>query len=537
MGVIFNMGCTMQEQADTLIIHAKIYSVDEENRVFTAMAIRDGKVLAMGFDSLFQERYKALETIDAGGRTILPGFIDAHCHFWGMAMGLQYINLTGATSFDEVLDRISRQPASDTTGWIVGRGWDNNLWKDKSFPNNRQLNERFPDRPVMLIRIDGHVVLANDEALRRAGIGLLNSFMKDEVVVKDGRLTGILSENAADKMRTTVPEPDEKEATDLLVRAETLCLGLGLTGVADAGLLTHEVLLLDTLQRQGKLHLNCYAMLTPTPENINHFVEKGPYETERLTVRAIKMYADGSLGSRTALLKSPYSDDSGNRGMRTTSQDSMFTLCETALKYGYQVNTHAIGDSACRIMLELYGGFLKGKNDKRWRIEHAQVVDPNDLQLFEQYTIIPSIQSTHATSDMYWAGARLGPERIHWAYAYKKLLEQNGWLANGTDFPIEQISPFLTFYASVARRDLKGFPAEGFQMENALTREETLRSMTIWAAKANFQEQKAGSLEVGKNADFIMLDKDIMVVPESEIPKIQVEATYIHGKRVFKRGE
>lgn len=534
---LYNNGCKMREHADALVVHSKIYAVDADNRVFSAMAIRDGKVVELGSDSVLRLKYDAGETIDAGGRTIMPGFIDAHCHFWGMAMGLQYVDLTGSASFDEVIARLGRHESADTSGWIVGRGWDHNLWKERSFPDNARLNAMYPDRPVMLIRIDGHVVLANDEALRRAGIGLQNDFMAGEVVVKSGRLTGILSENAADKMRSAVPLPNEEGVISLLLKAEQLCLGYGLTGVGDAGLLTSEVLLLDTLQKQGRLSLNCYAMLTPTPENIRHFVMKGPYETERLTVRAIKMYADGSLGSRTALLKKPYSDDPGNIGMLTTTQDSMRILCEIANKHGYQVNTHAIGDSACRIMLELYAGFLKGKNDKRWRIEHAQVVDPGDLHLFKENAIIPSIQSTHATSDMYWAENRLGPERIKWAYAYRNLLEQNGWIANGTDFPIEQISPLLTFYAAVARKDLKGFPAEGFQMQNALTRDEALRSVTIWAARANFQEQKAGSLEPGKNADFIILDKDIMVVPDAEIPAIKILETHIHGKRVFTRGE
>jgi predicted amidohydrolase YtcJ len=537
IGIFFNTGCKMREHADTLVIHSKIYTVDADNKVFSAMAIRDGKVIELGFDSVLQLKYEARETIDAGGGTILPGFIDAHCHFWGMAMGLQYIDLNGSASFDEVIARIGQGVSSDASGWIVGRGWDNNLWKEKTFPDNARLNALYPDRPVMLIRIDGHVVLANKEALRRAGIGISNGFMKGEVVVRNGILTGILSENAADKMRSAVPLPDEDGTIALISKAEQLCLGYGLTGVGDAGLLTSEVLLIDTLQKLGKLSLNCYAMLTPTPENIHHFVLNGPYETERLSVRSIKMYADGSLGSRTALLKRPYSDDPGNTGMRTTSQDSMRTLCEIANQHGYQVNTHAIGDSACRIMLELYAGFLKGENDKRWRIEHAQVVDPDDLHLFKENSIIPSVQSTHATSDMYWAENRLGPERIKWAYAYKNLLEQNGWIANGTDFPIEQISPLLTFYAAVARKDLKGFPPEGFQMQNALTREEALRSVTIWAAKANFQEQKAGSLEPGKNADFIILDKDIMVVPDAEIPAIKVLETHIHGKRVFRRSE
>ncbi len=531
--VLFNTGCKMKQPIDTLVTHAKIYSVDSLNQVFEAMAVKDGKILELGTGSSLAEKYRADTIIDAQGRAIFPGFIDAHCHFYGMAQGLQFADLTGSDSFDGVLERIARADSLHGDGWVVGRGWDHNLWQSKEFPDNTKLNALYPNRPVMLIRIDGHVVLANQEALKRAGIGVKNIYSAGEVEMKMGKLTGILGENAADKMRSSVPPPDVLSMVALLRRAENLCLKAGLTCVGDAGLNKSEIMLIDTLQRAEKLSLNVYAMLSPTAENISYFVKHGPYETDRLVVRSLKLYADGSLGSRSALLKQPYNDDRLKTGILTTPVDTMQKICQIAIDRGYQVNTHCIGDSACRLVLDIYSRFLKGPNDRRWRIEHAQVVDPADFHLFKDNSVIPSVQATHATSDMYWAEKRIGPARIKGAYAYKDLLNQNSWIANGTDFPIEQISPLLTFYAAVSRKDLKGFPADGFQVENALTREEALRSITIWAARANFQEQKLGSLEPGKSADFIILDQDIMQIPITNIPTVKVLRTFIAGERVF----
>ena len=274
-------------------------------------------------------------------------------------------------------------------------------------------------------------------------------------------------------------------------------------------------------------------MLNPTAENLSAYIERGPYETDRLMVRSIKMYADGSLGSHTALMKRPYTDDHGKRGIEVTPADSIQGICRIAYEHGFQMNIHCIGDSAASLILGIYSSFLKGKNDLRWRIEHAQVIDKKDMHLFGDYSVVPSVQATHATSDMYWAEERIGPQRIKGAYAYKELLHQNGWLPNGTDFPIENISPILTFYAAVVRKDLQGYPEKGFQTENALTREEALRSITIWAAKAGFLDKRNGSLEVGKNGDFVILDRDLMKTGLAEIPKTKVLQTYIRGEKVY----
>jgi predicted amidohydrolase YtcJ len=419
--------------------------------------------------------------------------------------------------------------------WLAGRGWDQNIWEVKAFPDRNDLDLLFPDRPVVLTRVDGHVVLANSEAIKRSGIIGKKQLSIGEVWLKDGQMTGIFSETAADFMRNSIPLPSIKTQIFLLGQAQNNCFSVGLTGVSDAGLGLQTIQFIDSLQKTGAIQLRINVMLDPSQENISYFINKGPYKTDFLNIRSIKLYADGSLGSRTALLKMPYSDAPGQSGILVTPPDQINEKCELALKNGYQVNNHAIGDSAVKLILQIYSEFLKGKNDLRWRVEHAQVVDPDELPLFGKFSVIPSVQATHATSDMYWAGDRLGKARIRYAYAYNDLLKQNGWIANGTDFPVEHIDPLYTFYAAIARKDLKGFPASGFQKENALTREEALRSITIWAAKASFEETVKGSLETGKFADFVILDKDIMRISEPEIVKTGIVGTFVGGKQVYRK--
>ncbi|MEI7895775.1 MAG: amidohydrolase [bacterium] len=531
----FNGFSPMKDKVDLIVINATIYTADAVNSRAQAMAVQDGKILAIGSNKTVSDRYDATKVLDLQGKFVYPGFIDAHCHFTGYAVGLQYVDLLGCKSFEEVLDRLKKAKKVVPGQWLVGRGWDQNLWTDKKFPDNVRLNNLFHNIPVMLIRVDGHVVLANDKALETAKIDKDNRFGSEQVEVKNGRLTGILSEMAADRMRAAVPEPSGNELVNLLRSAEQQCFAVGLTTVSDAGLDYSQVKEMESLQKNGVLKMNAYVMLTPNAKNLDEFVRKGIYTNDRLVVRSIKLYADGSLGSRTAKLKQPYADASPGSGIIVTSPDSIRKLCEIAFRSGYQVNTHCIGDSASHLILKIYAEFLKEKNDLRWRIEHAQVVDPADIHMFGDYSVIPSVQATHATSDMRWAGDRLGPVRIRGAYAYKNLMNQNGWIANGTDFPIENIAPLFTFYAAVVRKDLSGFPAEGYMMENALSREEALRSITIWAAKADFMENSKGSLEKGKDADFVVLEEDIMQIPHMAIPGVNVLQTYILGESVWSK--
>lgn len=526
--------CTNKKQkVDSIVINAKVYTVDSSFQMAESFAVQAGKFIAVGNSKEILEKYNSDQIIDLGGKPVYPGFYDAHCHFVGYGINLQNADLNGTKSFDQIIERIKEHALKYPTDWILGRGWDQNDWAVKEFPDNEKLNIAFPNTPVMLTRIDGHAAIANSEALKRAKITINSKIEGGKFIIKNGKLTGVLIDNAIELVTKQIPKPDKELLTQLLLEAQKACFNVGLTTVDDAGLTKTEILLIDELQKSDSLKMRIYAMLESTSENMDYFVKKGPYKTESLNVRSIKLYADGALGSRGACLLTEYSDDHGNLGLLLNDPKKLIDFCKLAYDNNYQVNTHAIGDSANRLMLNIYAQILKGKNDKRWRIEHAQVVDEKDFTLFKQYSIVPSVQPTHATSDMYWADERLGNDRIKYAYAYKTLLAQNGWIAAGSDFPIEDINPLYGFFAAVARQDFQSYPETGFQMENAIGREEALKAMTIWAAKSNFEENERGSIEVGKLADFVVTEKDIMAIDIKEVPKVKVEQTFIGGNRVF----
>lgn len=529
------IGCNMKKKADFILVNGLVYTVDSAFTVTQSFAVADGLFLATGTTEEILGSYEADLIIDAGGKPVYPGFIDGHCHFFGYAINkYQYLDLKGTNSFSQVISMLKEQKRKNFSGWILGRGWDQNDWQVKEFPDKTLLDELFPANPVVLTRIDGHALLANSEALRQAGINPNTRIEGGEILKNNGKLTGILLDNAADRMKAMIPPPDVSSLESALVTAQEDCFRAGLTSIVDAGLEYDTVMLIDSLQQSGKLRIRINAMLSPTEKNLAGFVRRGPFQKERLTVNSLKLYADGALGSRGALLLEPYSDEPGSTGLLLSSQDYFRDMLDEASQNNFQVNTHCIGDSANRLILNLYGEVLKGANDKRWRIEHAQVIHPDDFKLFAKYNIIPSVQTTHCTSDMYWAENRLGVERVKGAYAYKKLLDQNGWIINGTDFPIEEIHPLLTFYAAVSRQDLQGYPEGGFQPENALSREEALRSMTIWAAKGSFEEKSKGSIEPGKVADFVIIDRDIMKIPFKDIPEATILKTYLNGELVFE---
>ncbi len=526
--------CKTKQKADLIVYHAVVYTVNPSFDTVTAFAVKNGKFVAVGSDEQILSHYDAGRKVDARGNAVYPGFNDGHSHFlaYGGAL-VRWANLVGTKSFDEILDILKEHRKKYPGEWILGRGWDQNDWAVQQYPDNRMLDKLFPGQPVVLVRIDGHAVLASSTALKRAGITADTKIEGGEVLLRNGKPTGVLIDNAADRMRALIPEMDRAKKVRALLEAQRNCFAAGLTTVTDAGLSVDDILLIDTLQREGKLKIGVYAMLSPDKKTLAYFFPKGPLHTGRLTVSAVKLYIDGALGSRGALLLKPYSDMPGHFGLRIHPLPYYDSLCRMAYRAGFQVNTHAIGDSGNRIMLKTYARFLKGKNDRRWRIEHAQVIAPEDFHYFGDFNIIPSIQSTHCTSDMYWAGKRLGPVRIKSAYAYKQLLEQNGWEVNGTDFPIEDISPIKTFYAAVSRKDLNGWPPGGFQPENAISRKAALQSITLWPARGSFDEKLKGSIEPGKRADFVMLDNDIMRCPESVIPQVKTLWTVVHGETVF----
>ena len=529
-----NISCQSKKQADIIVYNAKVYTVDKAFSTASAFAIKDGKFIAIGNDNDLLNQYYSKEKIDAHGKPVYPGFNDGHSHFLGYGITTsRYANLVGTQSFDEVVQKLKEFDKKNNHSWLLGRGWDQNDWDVKTFPVNDMLNKAFPDKPVVLTRIDGHAVIANSAALKIAGINAETKIDGGEVILKNNKPTGVLVDNALELMTNFIPPFTKEQKTKALIKAQHDCFAVGLTSVTDAGLDKEDILLMDSLQQNGKLKMRIYAMINPNKEDFDYFFSQKPWHKERLTVSAVKLYIDGALGSRGALLLKEYSDDPGNFGLRLHQPAYYDSICRMAYKAGFQVNTHAIGDSGNRIMLHTYAKYLGGKNNRRWRIEHAQVVAPEDLHYFKDFSIIPSIQSTHCTSDMYWADERLGSERIKTAYAYHDLLMQNGWFVNGTDFPIEDISPLKTFYAAVARKDLKGWPENGFQTENAISRKDALRSITLWPAKGSFDENRKGSIEVGKVADFVILEKDLMTAPENELFNIKVIATYVNGEKVY----
>lgn len=525
--------CAPKSRVDLILHHAVIYTVDSSFSIAEAMAIQDGKIVAIGKNDSILKNFSSDSILDVKGKAVYPGFIDAHCHFTGYATDSWKCDLVGTNSFEEVIKKIIVYSKTAPMQWIYGHGWDQNDWEDKSFPDKKRVDSLFPDRPVFLKRIDGHAALANQKAIDIAGINLSTIVTGGSIEKVNGKLTGIFIDNAMDLVEKNIPPISDSLAKKYFLQLQQECFSLGLTGVHDCGVSEHTIQLVDDVQKEGLLKMKVFALLSDSADYYPRWIKKGPYKTERLHVGGFKLYADGALGSRGACLLKEYSDKPKWKGFLLKTKLHFDEVAHQLINTPFQMCTHAIGDSGNREILSVYATTLKGKNDKRWRIEHAQVVDENDFKIFGEYNIVPSVQPTHATSDMYWAGNRLGSERIKNAYAYQKLLQQNGWMPLGTDFPVEYISPFKTFFAAVVRQDANAYPKNGFQMENALTREQTLRGMTIWAAKAAFEEKEKGSLEIGKAADFIILDQDLMKCNSDKILKNKVERTYINGERVY----
>jgi predicted amidohydrolase YtcJ len=531
---LFLTSCGGPKKVDSIVVNGVIYTVDSSYSTAQAMAIKDGLIVATGTDAEILAAYTATEKIDAKGQAVYPGFIDAHAHFVGYGKSLFQVDLFGTTSWEETVERVKVFAAAHPElAWIEGRGWDQNKWPGKKYPTNALLNTLFPNTPVVLQRVDGHAAIANQKAFDIAGVKPGQTIVGGEVETKNGILTGVLIDNAKGLVYGSIPAVTKQTYTQWLQAAQQNCFAQGLTTVTDCGLDMSDINIIDTLQQEGKISMRLFAMLSDNPENLTAYLKRGPYKTDKLFVNGFKVYADGALGSRGACLLHSYEDRKDWTGFLLANISHYDSLASVLAASKFQMCTHAIGDSANRQILNIYNKYLQKGNDRRWRIEHAQVVNPNDFNLFGAAAVVPSVQPTHATSDMYWAAERLGNERMKGAYAYKQLMDQNGWIPLGTDFPVEDISPFKTFLASVGRVDAKGFPEGGFQSENALTREQTIRGMTIWAAKASFLEKEVGSLEAGKKADFIILAQDLMQVPVNKILDTKVVATFSGGKKVF----
>jgi len=528
--VLLISSCT--KNADLIVTNANIYTADNEFSIMKSMAIKDGKIVEVSKENL-DKFYNTKEILNADGKTILPGLIDSHCHFYGLGEDQLVVDLRETKSFDEIVERLIAYNEKNNPSILRGRGWDQNDWEIKDFPENTLLNKFFKDKIVVLERVDGHAYIVNDYALEKARITNKTNLEGGTVILKSNKPSGVLIDSPMKLIDNILPEKNLSEKTNALQNAEKICFENGLTTVSDAGLGIGTINLIDSLHQNDELKINIYAMVSVSKKNIDYYRNNGKLKTDRLNVRSFKVYGDGALGSRGAALKEPYSDDPHNHGKLSTSIEDVKYFAKNIKEIGFQMNTHAIGDSTAFILLNEYNKVLSDVSDPRWRIEHSQVIDKKDFNLYNE-KVLPSVQPTHATSDMYWAEDRLG-ERVKGAYAFKDLLQYSKRVALGTDFPVEKVNPFHTFYSSVARKDLSGYPKSGFQIENSLSREETLKGMTIWGAYFNFEENEKGSLEPGKIADFVLIDRDIMKVDIDLTPETKVLKTYVHGELVYSK--
>ncbi len=530
--------------ADLLVLNARVQTADSAFSQASALVVRDGKFVAVGAADDLQRRFVARQTVDLGGQFVYPGFQDAHCHFYYYALGLRDAKLGGAATWAAAVARVvARQrarPAADTA-WLTGSGWDQTQWPGQQYPTKDTLDRLFPNTPVLLWRVDGHAAVVNAAALRRAGFTAATRVAGGRLArAADGSLTGLLLDNAASAVARLIPPPAPAETAALLREAERRCLAVGLTSLSDMGLTRPEIQRLDSLYRQRQLHLrlNAYALLSDAPTRayyLAHGPERGSRSggfASRLNVPGFKVFVDGALGSRGACLRQPYADRPAETGFLRLPVDTLRHYARQVAASRMQLAAHAIGDSTNHLLLNLYGEVLRGDTGRRWRIEHAQVVTPAEVPLFGRFGVVPSVQPAHATSDMAWAGQRLGAARLPSAYAYAALRWAAGRLALGSDFPVEDINPLYGFYAAITRQNAAGQPAGGFLSANRLTRHQALRGMTSGAAFAAFQERETGQISPGMQADFVVLRVNLLTAAPAVIRAAQVQQTWVAGERL-----
>jgi len=526
------------QPADMVVTNARIYTVDSQRPTASAMAIKDGRILFVG-DDVAAYIGTATKKIDAHGATVVPGLIDSHGHMESLGEELATFDLRNVKTVAEVAAIVRKAAAGKPAGaWIRGQSWDQTNWGGQ-FPTADDLTAAAPNNPVFLTRVDGHAAWVNRKALELAGITAKTPDPPGGKIIRDktGKPTGILIDRAQGLVGEKIPPATQAEIRDHLLRAAKRCVSVGLTGVGDAGDSEMELAAYRDLIAKHELPIRVNAMIGGTGKLWQEYMKRGPEIGDRLSVRSVKLFADGAMGSRGAAFLAPYADDPGNSGLLMMTKEQIEAVARDAAAHGFQVCTHAIGDRANRITLEAYGAVLGGKNDKRFRIEHAQVVAPEDFQLFAKYSVIAAIQSTHATSDMRWVEKRIGPERAKGAYAWRRFLSLGVHISNGSDFPVEPPNPLWGFYAAVTRQDHSGNPPGGWYPDQRMTREEALRSWTIDAAYAAFEEKQKGSLAPGKLADFTMLSNDIMKVPAAEILKTRVLMTVVGGEVVYSEAK
>ncbi len=532
------------QPADLIVTNARVYTADESRPLAEAFGVREGRVVFVGSKAEAAVLKGAnTRVIDAGGRTVIPGMVDAHAHFGGLAQKLRAVDLVGTHSYDEVIARVVERAKTTPKGtWIEGRGWDQNAWGDTRFPTHDKLSAAIPDHPVELTRVDGHATLVNAAAMRISSLTSASADPTGGKIERDAQRnpTGVLVDNAKVLVGRNVPDPTPTQFRAAVVDAIKEIHRWGLVGVHDAGASRGAIDLYENMAQSGDLNLRLYVMISDDSAAIAHYLSVGPRSAlynGQVWVRAIKLYADGAMGSRGAALLEPYSDDPNNSGLLLSAPTHIRAVAERALKSGFQVNTHAIGDRGNRVVLDAYEAALKTVPtvDHRFRVEHAQILNYDDIPRFAQLGVIPSMQASHQSSDMYWIGKRLGPTRLLGAYAWRSLINSGVVVPNGSDFPVELVNPLISFHAAIARQDANDWPAGGWYPEQRMTREEALRSMTLWPAYAAFQEKEMGSITNGKFADFVILDQDIMRIPAELVLRTKVIATYVGGKEVYRQ--
>jgi len=524
--------CTSEpkESADTILFNGSIYTVDSAFSVQEALAVKNGRIVGIGTTDEILDRFESMQKYNLDGQAVYPGFIDAHSHFFGYGKNLQELDLKKATSLEDMINRTVAYAQQTNPSVIIGRGWNEENWAIKGNISKFKLDLLFPNTPVFLQRVDGHAALCNQAALDLAGIDQNFTIQGGRAERMGTVLTGLLVDKAADLVKDQLPALSLSQQVKALKDAEKNCLAVGLTSVCDAGQEADIILLMDSLHRTGELKIKVYAMSNPDTNDVDQLLKHK--FNDRLIMRSVKLYADGSLGSRGALLKQPYCDDSTTYGLLQNDVSYYEALIDYCKRHNLQVNTHCIGDSANKLLLEMYARHLGGKNNLRWRIEHAQVVDPNDQHWFADFNIIPSIQPTHATSDALMAQDRLcNSPSMEGAYAYRSLMESCGMVAFGTDFPVEDIDPVATYFSAVNRKDRLG---NVFKAKEALMPKDAIRGLTQWAAYANFTDDQTGTLRVGNRADFTILSDHLGNAFERS--QIKVSMTIINGEVLYTNG-
>jgi predicted amidohydrolase YtcJ len=541
--VVPSIASAQQQVADLVVTGARIYTVDDTRPVAEAMAVRDGRIVFVGSDrGALTFRGANTRLLELNGHTVIPGMIDAHAHLDGLGTALRTVDLVGTRSFDEVIARVAARARELPAGsWVVGRGWDQNQWGDTRFPAHDALSRAVPAHPVYLTRVDGHAALVNEAALRAAEVTATTADPDGGRIERkdDGAPAGVLVDAAMGLVSRRIPAVPRAEQRAALRAAIAESNRWGLTGIHDAGVDASTIDLYEEMARAGEYNLRNYVMIRSDDTSLERYFRRGPQNglhNGRIWIRSIKISADGALGSRGAALLEPYSDEAHHSGLVLTSPERVREVAIRALRAGFQLNTHAIGDRANRFVLDAYEAALAEapRADHRFRVEHAQIVHPQDIPRFAALDVIPSMQASHQTSDMYWAERRLGSTRLLGAYAWRSLLDHGVIIPNGSDFPVEAVNPLISFHSSISRQDADNFPAGGWFPAQRMTRDEALRSMTIWPAYAAFQEEDLGSLTPGKYADFVILDRDIMRVAAEDVLTTRVLATYLGGRAVYE---